>query len=145
MTKKDFKIKVDYIIKRDFKGIRKPYIWFLDRDDIFMATFNFLFFYALIVDKEVFKMNDMAITGCLVHELCHIKNWSYKDDERETDQMVIDMGYGVELYEFLKYHDRHYVKYKNKDGLTKKEVFKKIKKQMKGDNLIKLMDSVNRK
>ena len=116
------------IIDKDFNGLRKPFIFFVNRKDIFMATLKLPFLYVLFVDKEVFKMNDMAISGCLVHELCHIAKWSFRDDEREIDQMVIDKGFGWELYEFLKYHDSIYENYNRKDGLTKKEVLRQLKK-----------------
>ena len=124
MSNKGFKNKVSTIIRRDFK-IRKPLIFFTKSDDLFMATIKFPFFYVLLIDKEVFKMNDKAITGCLVHELCHIENWDLS--EREIDVKVISKGYGWELYEFLKYHDSIYEKYNKKDGLTKKEVLTHMK------------------
>lgn len=124
MSNKDFKNKVSTIIRKDFK-IRRPRIFYTKSDDLFMATLKFPFFYVLLVDKEVLNMNDRAITGCLVHELCHIENWNLS--ERDIDLMVINKGYGWELYEFLKYHDSIYEKYNKKDGLTKKEILKILK------------------
>jgi hypothetical protein len=56
-----------------------------------------------------------------------MENWSEIEDERIIDQMVIDKGYGKELYELVTYHDKHYRKYNKKDGLTKKEIYKQIK------------------
>jgi hypothetical protein len=72
MTKKEFKKKLSEFIQRDFKGLRKPCILFVNREDMFMATLNLPFFYLLFVDKEVFDMNDKAIVGCFVHELCYL-------------------------------------------------------------------------
>jgi hypothetical protein len=130
MTKIHLKKLTTEVINKDFANLRKPIILFINRNDLFMATIKLPFFFLLLVDKEVLKMNDKAVTGCLVHELCHMSKWSYKDDEREIDQMVIDKGYGWELYEFLKYHDNIYEKYNKKDGLTAKEVLKQLKSEV---------------
>lgn len=129
MTKGEFKKKVREIIQKDFKGVRNPFVVFVSRqEDMFMATIKIPYVvYFLFVDEEVFQMNDKAIIGCLVHELNHMANWAF--DEREIDQMVIDKGYGWDLYEFLKYHDNIYVRYNKEDGLTKKEVLRQLKQE----------------
>jgi hypothetical protein len=128
MTRSKFKYKIKEIIIQDFKRLKMPFIIYVNRDNLFMCSIKLpLSINILLVDKEVFNMNDNAIIGCLVHELCHFENWNIKS-ERDIDRMVIKKGYGRQLYEFLKYHDSIYEKYTKKDGLTKKEIQVELKK-----------------
>lgn len=92
----------------------------------------------IMVDYFMRKATDEAITGAFVHELVHLtddtKNlWSWGSslvmtkkrrtkNERLTDLKVIEMGYGIHLLEFQKFHDKHFEKYNQNDGLTKKEI-----------------------
>lgn len=128
MTRQEFRRLVADTRKSIFPNkILFPIILFVKRDDFFMATAAIPIFPILLVDREVFKMNDDAITGCLLHELCHMAYpWR---SERRIDQTVINIGYGRHLYEFYKYHDHKYERYTKKDGLTKKEILKQLNKK----------------
>ena len=98
--------------------------------------------------KDYNRMTRNQILGVLSHELAHIyyektngfvftlfKNILYFSskkykikEERKVDLIVIKNGCGQYLLEFIKYHDKHYKKYKRTDGLTKKEIKKALKK-----------------
>lgn len=103
--------------------------------------------YHIEADKKMKKAPLEVVEGGLAHELAHIERDSKlgfferredirkyndsaeyrKEDERETDMLVIQKGYGKQLLEFIKYHNKRRRKYKKKDGLTKKEIKKLIK------------------
>jgi hypothetical protein len=91
---------------------------------------------------DVCRMSTPALTGLLVHELCHMESNSRLSPfakvissirrprseesrtrvERETDQAAIAKGYGAELLALLEYHDESYEDYDSADGLTQEEV-----------------------
>lgn len=110
-------------------------------DDFFMAQNKNL----LLVSKDCANLNDSALTGLLAHELIHfidynkspfidfLKNLMYQIPffetkfERAVDLQVVKRGFGRNLLHFLKYHDKHYKKFTEKDGLTKSEIQNLIK------------------
>ncbi|MFL6450384.1 MAG: hypothetical protein ACJ746_22290 [Bryobacteraceae bacterium] len=91
--------------------------------------------------EDVKQMSDLALTGCIVHELCHAEydfplapsvfaanDQQYNSDpafrtahEREIDLAVIKKGYGRELLALQNYHNQHYDAYQPSDGLTAEE------------------------
>ena len=101
---------------------------------------------------DLSRMSQEAVTGCLVHELCHIERdwrrgkvgawffdplyWSVPAilswEERRVDLLAVRKGYGEHLLALHAYHDQHYAGYDNKDGLTVDEIRKqKIKRSKK--------------
>jgi len=90
------------------------------KKDYYMQVSRIFFIHMLNVDRSVAKMPKEAMIGCLVHELCHILNWD--NNERETDTLVIQRGFGKYLLEFVKYHNSKFEKYTKKEGLSKKEI-----------------------
>lgn len=81
----------------------------------------------IVIDRESFSMPAAALVGCLVHELCHVVAPDEKS-ERKIDKMVLKRGYGPNLLELKKYHDKHYEAYTKSDGLTRKEVANWLKR-----------------
>lgn len=119
------------LIYKSFPSLKRSWIVFIkiSSDSMFMGLLKIQFIPIgiILVDKECFKMNKLAITGCLAHELAHM---AYpKLNEREIDQKVIDLGYGKELLEFIKYHDKYFENYSKEDGLTRKEVKRQVSKE----------------
>lgn len=120
----------------------KVTIEIVKEDSFFMASYKNI----LYISGDCKKLSDSAFNGVLSHELIHIieyikypfwssiKNLLYTIPsfetyfERNTDKEVLRRGYGENLLEFIKYHDKHYKKYNSKDGLTQKELKKILNK-----------------
>lgn len=120
-----------YQLKRKvFPGMKRVIVSFnTSKADYFMVTLDIPFLPAWItVHKSVFKMNESAILGCIMHELVHIAFPKIKE-EREIDKKVVELGYAKELYELVKFHDSKREKYTKGDGLTKRELQKILKQQ----------------
>jgi hypothetical protein len=92
--------------------------------------------------EDAGRMKRSVLTGVLAHELCHAEEdyrrgpflealcfWLCEHFpsletrmERRIDLEVIRKGYGNELLDFQRYHDRHYEPYDHTDGLTVQEI-----------------------
>lgn len=108
-----------------------------------MATKR-LFGCTIFIEKEILQFSSKAFKGCLAHEFAHIViddnkpvvqsfkefiNYkAYKSvDERNADMLVIQRGFGENLYQFHVEHNKDYKAFKKNDGLTKKEVHSILK------------------
>ncbi len=98
--------------------------------------------YYIDVDKVMRKAPLLAVEGGLAHELAHIlvdfkmdpisrffDQLSYErdkeyqtNDERKTDLLVVERGYGPQLLRYVRFHDKRYKHYAEEDGLTAKEL-----------------------
>ena len=99
-------------------------------------------------ERDMRRMGTPARLGALAHELCHAERDLLKNpvlrfaeaarrfflpitttrDERATDELVIAKGYGAQLLAFQEYHDGRYKKYNTQDGLTQKEIRRRLMK-----------------
>lgn len=131
---------LEFLIEKSFKNVNRKLISLEIKkvDSYFMATIN----NKILVSTDCSKLNKKALIGVLAHELVHVLEYqksprkdllrrflynipSYRTElERSIDLEVIQRGFGECLLEFLEYHDKHYKKYNETDGLTKKEVTK---------------------
>lgn len=136
---------IDFLISDCFpqlKGV-KIIVKKSDSDNYFMAIRTLPFRYTLYyTDSSYQELDPYQYLGCISHELAHIqqyrsKSFIYKlidpllwflsasyrtSQEREADKIALNNGSGYYLFEFMKYHDKHYEKYNKQDGLTKKEI-----------------------
>ena len=91
--------------------------------------------------EDLDLMPDSAITGSIVHELCHAEydldlpsaifaaneaEYASSPEDRAEQQRAIDLaviekGYGEELLALQMYHDEHYDAYRRSDRLTTRE------------------------
>lgn len=108
----------------------------------FMSFNKYFWSYSIEVDKSFLKAPSRVIKGCMAHELAHLlithknnplingfDNLFYKSsetyrkwDERRTDRLVIDRGYGGHLINFLEWTNKRYEEYNEHDGLTIGEI-----------------------
>lgn len=130
----------------DFSTIR---FVVLKSDDFHMATSRKLpwakqYIYESISCKN---MPIDALIGCIAHELQHIVLLSKSSvitrflypirtaftnntkEERAVDRQIVALGFGRQLLAFHKWHNQHFDKYNEGDGLTSKEI-KRMLRQM---------------
>ena len=94
------------------------------------------------VDESLRNVSNLVLEGGIAHELGHLirdyqtnplkrllggePNENDPDyeryDERATDMLVIERGFGSQLLAFVQYHNKRRKKYKKEDGLTEKEI-----------------------
>lgn len=109
------------IIKDSFPILRKKRIFYLV---IYLRFYAFSawippFFRLIVISTRAKKLNEFALTGILAHELCHQERYIHMGfikyirfileyafskkarilEERATDMLTIEKGYGRELYE----------------------------------------------
>lgn len=104
--------------------------------------------FVIFIDNDFSKLSINAKQACLVHELCHIRDFMRRNIfsilydtimcdiskkyltkiERNIDMQCVELGYAQGLLELVKFHDNIYENYDEKDGLTKKELKKILKK-----------------
>lgn len=155
IIKQEITTRVEDLIHTDFSFLRSYALSVrVDRNCDYVTAVSINHRKLIVwLDKDDFqKMNARALTGALVHELCHTERDLKKGpiyrfaeaalslvlppitarDERATDELVIAKGYGRELLAFQKYHDRHYEPYTEQDGLTRKEIRARLVKQSDG-------------
>lgn len=133
------------IVKNGFKELYKLNIS-IDYKEMDDAFFEFDKIkrknYHIDVDKTLKKAPFDVLKGGMVHEIAHIAReynrfWlpysldlflynnfpKYQTwDERKTDLLVVNQGYGPQLISFMKYANKRYKKYTKDDGLTIKEI-----------------------
>lgn len=126
MTPSEIRDLVKSTKKEVFPRIKSVFVVFRYRkSDFFMSVVDFPLLAIIFVHKSVFQMNQLAIKGCILHELAHV---AYpKLDERNIDRKVVELGYAKELYELVKHHDSERKAYTKEDGLTKRELKKLVK------------------
>ncbi len=133
-------LALDFLIKKSFINVNRKLISLEIKnvDSYFMGTRN----NKILVSTDCSKLNNEALIGVLAHELVHVLEYQespikdflrrflynipyYRTKiERRIDLEVIHRGFGEYLLKFLEYHDKHYKRYNETDGLTKKEVKK---------------------
>ncbi len=137
--------KVIEAVRSAFPEIWRPIkIKHVKKTDAYAATYIFRYFPFIVieVDKTLLKFSESAQIAVIAHEFAHAKFWyvlwlSESDLERKCDIEVIKKGFGKELLQFHKEHNKRYKKYKKKDGLMKKEIQKIIDgalSEMQNDN-----------
>ncbi len=107
--------------------------------------------YIIQIDTSLEGVNKDIMLGGIAHEIAHVfrnvcSNFlgtiisgvmyrissKYRTrDERETDLLVVERGFGKQLLAFLKYNDKYYYAYTESDGLTVKELKKILAKNNK--------------
>ena len=152
--------QLQYLLDNHFQSLKNENIKFVlnKQKDSFAYKEGFrLIGYTISFSKKDYKqMTTDQIRGVLSHELSHIlheinqgsittyfNNILYMlsakfktKEERIVDKLVIDRGCGRYLLELIKYNDKHYDKYTESDGLTKKEVKKILKSKINKQNTI---------
>ncbi len=144
------------LIKKSFPKLRGKKILIYESDNkkfksYFADTGYFIFFWRIRTGKKLRKLPDEFLKGILAHELSHIEIFgkrnfirkiisglkyfisrvSREKEEKSTDRMAIEKGYGKELYSFRKYNLSVADK-KTKERIRKYYLFpEEIKKHMK--------------
>lgn len=104
-----------------------PRVWWVwvytaHKADYYMAVSQFWPYTFLGVDRVCRKMPDNVIKYLVAHEFAHVQYPRFS--EREVDLKLIEMGFKEGVITFHKWHNKKYMKYKKKDGLTLKEINK---------------------
>ncbi|WP_199119903.1 hypothetical protein [Pedobacter sp. ASV28] len=114
--------------------------------DFYMATAKTLFGYRIEVESEILQFSEEAFSACLAHEYAHITldgkssfpkrlmwflGWVQEDmeEERQADLLIVQKGLGKSLMAFHRQHDKKYEAFNKKEGLSKKEIRKLLKKK----------------
>jgi len=124
------------------------YLFVSGKDHHYYMATKRLFGCTIFIENEIRQFSPKAFKGCLAHEFAHIvidDNKSvlqfFKEfinyeahkslDERNADMLVIQRGFGENLYQFHVEHNKDYKAFKKNDGLTKKEVQSILKNRNK--------------
>lgn len=115
---------------------------FLGKTGFYMAIRWNVFWYDLFIDKSILKFSEEGFKGCLAHELSHIgersgqlmkfltsrlRHVTETERERSADLMAVRRGFGNELLEFHRLHNKKYKKFNASEGLTTKEIRQLLK------------------
>ncbi len=120
---------LDKLVKKSFPSLKNEEIWICEsgRKKFKSAsadTYYFILFWRVRLGKKLSGLPKEFVKAILAHELSHIEIFqkrsfvkriisSFKcrfsksfreDEERNTDRLVVEKGYGKELYSFRKYN-----------------------------------------
>jgi hypothetical protein len=110
---------------------------FVAKTSFYMSTKCNVFWHDLFIDKSILKFSEAGFKGCLADELSYIaersgqlmkfltfrlKRVTETDRERSEDLMAVRRGFGNELLEFHRLHNKKYKKFNSSEGLTPREI-----------------------
>lgn len=116
------------LIASTFTELRKKRVVFVvlgNEMNFYMAAIPLGFVNIILVDKEIFNFTDVAIRGCIAHELAHLLG---RKEERKADELVLEKGLGDELLQFHREHEKRFERYNASEGYTRKEIKEYLKK-----------------
>ena len=139
------------IVNNGFHEVRDAHIisfYTVSSDHYLESEKKNRYLYEISVDRSLMEVPKEVIVGGLAHEIAHIsmelrRNFIINTidtllcmvpfystfDERRTDRLVIQRGFGSELLSFIEYCNETRENYNRLDGLTEKEIRKILEKK----------------